>query len=99
MKNKLKRKIERLKIIIRDNWICKYCGKCLKDSLEELTLDHVIPRCRGGHSTKENLVVACKFCNSKKGSMGEGQILSKKKQMMIEQRKKKEEKRGCECFS
>jgi 5-methylcytosine-specific restriction endonuclease McrA len=40
---------------------CRYCG-----SLDRLTLDHVLPVSRGGEDTRENLVVACKSCNSRK---------------------------------
>ena len=48
----------------RDRNTCQYCGeKKLSDSL---SLDHVIPRCQGGVTTWENIVVACKDCNSKK---------------------------------
>lgn len=36
---------------------------------KRLTIDHVIPRCRGGEDTWENLVVACSSCNTKKGSI------------------------------
>ncbi len=43
---------------------CYYCeGKFLK---EQLTMDHVIPIVRGGKTTKKNVVVSCKDCNSKK---------------------------------
>lgn len=44
--------------------ICYYCeAKVIKD---ELTMDHVVPLARGGFSTKSNIVVCCKACNSKK---------------------------------
>lgn len=46
--------------------ICYYCEK--KFARADLTMDHIIPVGRGGHSTKGNVVVACKDCNSKKGS-------------------------------
>ena len=51
---------------IKEQWDnqCAYCG-----STENLTIDHVIPRCKGGGDTWENLVVACSSCNTKKGSM------------------------------
>jgi 5-methylcytosine-specific restriction endonuclease McrA len=51
-------------IFLRDNYTCQYCNK-MKSS-NELSLDHVIPRCQGGLSTWENVVVACVDCNSKK---------------------------------
>jgi hypothetical protein len=44
----------------------KYCGDSLPPS--ELTLDHVIPRSRGGNSTWENLVACCHSCNRRKGN-------------------------------
>jgi 5-methylcytosine-specific restriction enzyme A len=44
--------------------ICHYCEQ--KFSVQELTMDHVIPLSRGGRSTKGNAVVCCKECNSKK---------------------------------
>jgi hypothetical protein len=48
----------------RDNHTCQYCG-----ARSKLTIDHVLPRSRGGEDTWENLVVACSSCNTKKGSM------------------------------
>lgn len=45
---------------------CYYCGQ--KFQPQELTMDHLIPIGRGGHSDKGNIVVSCKECNSKKGS-------------------------------
>ncbi len=47
--------------------VCHYCGKQVPP--KELTLDHVVPLVRGGHSTKGNCVPACKECNSKKQHM------------------------------
>jgi 5-methylcytosine-specific restriction endonuclease McrA len=46
----------------RDNNTCMYCG-----STRRLTIDHVIPRCKGGDDSWENLTVACSSCNTKKG--------------------------------
>ncbi len=43
---------------------CYYCGKIFKP--EELTMDHVVPLIRGGKSTKNNIVPACKECNNAK---------------------------------
>ena len=50
-------------ILKRDNHQCQYCGR--KDS--KLTIDHIVPRTRGGKSTWENLVCACAACINKKG--------------------------------
>lgn len=53
----------RQNIFKRDNNTCVYCGK-----QSDLTLDHVMPKSRGGKTHWENLVTACKRCNSEKGS-------------------------------
>jgi 5-methylcytosine-specific restriction endonuclease McrA len=54
----------RSNILLRDDETCQYCGKRSRD----LTLDHIIPRSRGGTSNWENLVACCKSCNGKKGN-------------------------------
>jgi 5-methylcytosine-specific restriction endonuclease McrA len=54
----------RANILLRDDEMCQYCGKHSRD----LTLDHVMPRSRGGQSTWENLVACCKQCNGRKGN-------------------------------
>src|SRR5947209_4603766 len=58
------RALSRKNILLRDRNTCQYCGVVLPSS--ELTLDHVIPRSRGGNSTWENLVACCHACNRKK---------------------------------
>lgn len=58
-------KFNRKNIYIRDEYTCQYCGA--KPAREDLTIDHVIPRSRGGRSTWENVVLACQECNSRKG--------------------------------
>lgn len=58
-------KFSRKNVYLRDNYTCQYCGKKFSDS--ELTFDHVIPRCKGGKTTWDNIVTACKECNGKKG--------------------------------
>jgi 5-methylcytosine-specific restriction endonuclease McrA len=60
------RALSRKNILLRDRNTCQYCQKVLISS--DLTLDHVIPRCRGGLSTWENLVACCRDCNRRKGS-------------------------------
>jgi hypothetical protein len=47
----------------RDGSVCRYCG-----STDDLTVDHVVPRARGGSDNLENLAVACRRCNSRKGA-------------------------------
>ena len=59
-------KFNRRNIYQRDNFTCQYCGKNF--SREDLTIDHVIPKSRGGKSNWTNVVLACGPCNAKKGS-------------------------------
>ncbi len=47
--------------------VCHYCGK--KYRYDQLTMDHLVPLTRGGRSVKNNLVPACKDCNTKKKTM------------------------------
>lgn len=56
-------KLSRREVFARDRHTCQYCGRQTND----LTLDHVVPRHRGGGHTWENLVTACKACNHRKG--------------------------------
>ena len=56
----------RANIVWRDNNQCQYCGNFFP--LDKLTMDHVIPKSRGGKNTWENLAAACMKCNQKKGS-------------------------------
>ena len=57
-----KRKITRRAVFARDGWACQYCG-----SRSNLTVDHVIPRSKGGSSNWENIVASCAPCNRRKG--------------------------------
>jgi 5-methylcytosine-specific restriction endonuclease McrA len=58
-------KFNRRNIYARDENRCQYCGKRFPTS--ELSLDHVVPRSRGGGSTWHNLVCCCVACNTRKG--------------------------------
>jgi len=58
-------KLNRRNIFARDEHRCQYCGKRFATS--ELSLDHVVPRSRGGEASWVNLVCACARCNKKKG--------------------------------
>jgi 5-methylcytosine-specific restriction endonuclease McrA len=58
-------KFNRRNIFARDNNQCQYCGKRFPTT--ELSLDHVVPRSQGGHSTWDNIVCACVNCNVRKG--------------------------------
>ncbi len=60
------RALSRKNILLRDRNACQYCGSVLHSS--ELTLDHVVPRSRGGMSSWENLVACCHSCNRHKGN-------------------------------
>lgn len=55
--------LSRKNILKRDSHRCLYCG-----SNKDLTIDHVIPKSRGGMDTWENLATACNPCNNKKGN-------------------------------
>ncbi len=56
--------LTRRNILYRDNYRCLYCN-CTSD---ELTIDHIIPRSRGGGDSWENVATACVRCNIKKGN-------------------------------
>jgi 5-methylcytosine-specific restriction endonuclease McrA len=59
------RALSRKNILLRDRNTCQFCGQVFPSS--ELTLDHVVPRSRGGRSSWENLVACCYRCNNSKG--------------------------------
>lgn len=58
--------LSRRALLARDNYTCQYCG--VSASSAELTIDHVLPKVRGGKTTWDNVVCACRACNSRKGS-------------------------------
>ena len=58
-----KRKITRRAVFARDGWACQYCG-----TGAHLTVDHVVPRSRGGETKWENIVTSCAPCNRRKGN-------------------------------
>jgi len=60
--------LTRKNIMKRDRHTCQYCGV-----RSDLTLDHVMPKSRGGKDTWENLVTACNKCNVKKGDRTPGE--------------------------
>jgi len=57
------RKITRRAVFARDRWTCQYCGI----ERTTLTVDHVIPRSKGGGSSWDNIVASCAPCNRRKG--------------------------------
>lgn len=56
-------KLTRKEIFARDDYTCQYCGIRKTD----LTIDHVMPRSKGGLHTWDNVVTACRACNHRKG--------------------------------
>ncbi len=72
-------KLSKSEIFRRDRYTCQYCGK----KVSNLTIDHILPRSKGGKHTWENLTTACADCNHRKGNRTEDQanmkLLSKAK--------------------
>ena len=60
------KRCNRRNVVWRDKNTCQYCQKIF--SFKELTLDHVIPKSKGGHKKWSNIVCACKKCNNIKGN-------------------------------
>jgi 5-methylcytosine-specific restriction endonuclease McrA len=60
------RQDKRLAIYLRDGLSCVYCGATFERGDTQLTLDHVTSQSMGGGNDADNLVTACKSCNSKK---------------------------------
>ncbi|MGE5636053.1 MAG: HNH endonuclease [Nocardioidaceae bacterium] len=58
-----RRRITRRAVFARDRWTCQYCGH----ERGNLTVDHVVPRSRGGNSSWDNIVTCCAPCNRRKG--------------------------------
>lgn len=59
-----KPKFSKKAVFIRDNFTCQYCGK----TINKPTLDHILPRCRGGVNSWTNVITACHTCNNKKSN-------------------------------
>ena len=55
----------RTKILMRDGYRCQYCG--VRGTAVDMTLDHILPRSRGGRTHPENLAASCRACNNRKG--------------------------------
>lgn len=57
--------VTRRTVLARDHYTCQYCGR--QSPRKDLTIDHMLPRSRGGHTAWENVVAACQRCNGRKG--------------------------------
>ena len=63
--------LSRRNLLLRDDATCQYCGA--RPPTKDLTVDHVVPRSRGGPATWQNLVIACGSCNRRKGGRTPGE--------------------------
>jgi len=59
-------KFTRNNIFLRDDYTCQYCGKEYNE--KHLSLDHVVPRSKGGKTNWLNIITSCKPCNTKRGA-------------------------------
>ena len=75
-------KYTRQTLFQRDHYRCAYCGR--QFSRDVLTVDHIVPRDKGGRSTWENTITACKSCNARKSN----KMLHEVKMKMLYQPKK-----------
>lgn len=66
----------RARVLKRDRFQCVYCAEPCE--AEDLTLDHVEPRMRGGDDSEGNLVTACQRCNELKGGMAAWSFLAQR---------------------
>lgn len=64
VKRKRGLKFSRQNVFLRDKGKCQYCG--VRVTLQDATFDHVVPRCQGGQTRWENIVISCVSCNQKK---------------------------------
>lgn len=58
-------RLTRAHVLARDGFCCQYCGRRM--TVSQSTFDHVLPRSRGGTTSWENIVAACRGCNGRKG--------------------------------
>ncbi len=68
----------RERVFQRDGFRCVYCGSVFE--ADDLTVDHVQPRMRGGDTSAGNLVTACRACNTAKGSLPAWAFLAGRRQ-------------------
>ena len=65
----MRRRLSRQAVFYRDGFTCQYCGK----ETRQLTVDHIVPRSRGGVHVWENVVSACVPCNHRKAGLTPGE--------------------------
>jgi 5-methylcytosine-specific restriction endonuclease McrA len=65
VRSRQNRVTNRHRIFARDRYRCQYCGR--RGTAFDLTLDHILPKSRGGRTLAENLATACQVCNNRKG--------------------------------
>jgi len=74
-------------VLERDGRVCHYCGKALPLK-SSACLDHVVPRSKGGSDDPDNLVVACKRCNTQKGNSDLGVYIARRLAHIDRERKR-----------
>ena len=80
----------RFEVFKRDNFICKYCGRNVKDKIK-LVVDHIIPKSKGGKDILDNLITSCEDCN-----LGKGDVLLSRR--LVENEKKNVKIKAVKCF-
>lgn len=70
----------------RDNFTCFYCGTCCRD---KPTVDHYVPKSRGGGNEFANLVTACLPCNTEKADRHPGRFIAAKRPNASKRHKRK----------
>lgn len=83
MKRKYMTKADRFRILKRDNYTCRYCGKNAEDGVK-LEIDHVISLKDGGDNESENLITSCFNCNRGKSATSEVRVIKKEKGDSVE---------------
>ena len=66
--NPSKKKNKIIALLLRDGRNCPYCGVKF-NTIEDITLDHVVPKSLGGSDSNKNLLLSCQECNQRKGNM------------------------------
>lgn len=57
--------LTRKAVLARDSYTCAYCGE--QKGLKDMTMDHIVPRSKGGQHTWKNVIACCFNCNQRKG--------------------------------